>query len=174
MRRSACRKTIDRATLRLIQTPQAFAYTTLARARIGARRKKAGMISPTTPRLRNGPDCPVTAFAGRNRQYQTDHGGGFRESCVRAAAALLDDFAPAWASTFTPSATAIMSCSAAFALPHDRGLQGHSDADVVLHALVDAILGALGDGDIGAHFPPSDPQWRGAASDRFLQFASSA
>ncbi|MES1155597.1 MAG: 2-C-methyl-D-erythritol 2,4-cyclodiphosphate synthase, partial [Pseudorhodoplanes sp.] len=48
---------------------------------------------------------------------------------------------------------------------------GHSDADVVLHALVDAILGALGDGDIGAHFPPSDPQWRGASSDRFLRFA---
>ena len=49
--------------------------------------------------------------------------------------------------------------------------KGHSDADVVLHALVDAILGALGDGDIGSHFPPSDPKWRGAASDRFLQFA---
>ena len=48
---------------------------------------------------------------------------------------------------------------------------GHSDADVVLHALVDAILGALADGDIGVHFPPSDPQWRGASSDRFLAFA---
>ena len=50
-------------------------------------------------------------------------------------------------------------------------LTGHSDADVALHALVDAILGALADGDIGAHFPPSDPQWRGASSDRFLAFA---
>jgi 2-C-methyl-D-erythritol 4-phosphate cytidylyltransferase/2-C-methyl-D-erythritol 2,4-cyclodiphosphate synthase len=50
-------------------------------------------------------------------------------------------------------------------------LSGHSDADVVLHAVVDAILGALSDGDIGAHFPPSDPQWRGASSDRFLAFA---
>jgi 2-C-methyl-D-erythritol 4-phosphate cytidylyltransferase/2-C-methyl-D-erythritol 2,4-cyclodiphosphate synthase len=48
---------------------------------------------------------------------------------------------------------------------------GHSDADVILHALVDAILGALADGDIGVHFPPSDPQWRGASSDRFLAFA---
>ena len=56
-------------------------------------------------------------------------------------------------------------------IPHDRGLTGHSDADVVLHALVDAILGALADGDIGVHFPPSDPQWRGASSDRFLAFA---
>ena len=56
-------------------------------------------------------------------------------------------------------------------IAHERGLSGHSDADVVLHAIVDAILGALADGDIGAHFPPSDPQWRGASSDRFLRFA---
>lgn len=54
------------------------------------------------------------------------------------------------------------------AIPHDGALVGHSDADVALHALTDAILGALADGDIGAHFPPGDPQWRGAASDRFL------
>jgi 2-C-methyl-D-erythritol 4-phosphate cytidylyltransferase/2-C-methyl-D-erythritol 2,4-cyclodiphosphate synthase len=57
-------------------------------------------------------------------------------------------------------------------LPHGAGLVGHSDADVGLHALTDAILGALGDGDIGAHFPPSDPKWRGASSDRFLAHAA--
>ena len=57
-------------------------------------------------------------------------------------------------------------------IAHSAGLSGHSDADVVLHALVDAILGALADGDIGVHFPPSDPQWRGASSDRFLAFAA--
>lgn len=54
------------------------------------------------------------------------------------------------------------------AIPHDQRLEGHSDADVGLHALTDALLGAIGDGDIGAHFPPSDPQWKGASSDRFL------
>lgn len=58
-------------------------------------------------------------------------------------------------------------------IPHSHGLAGHSDADVAIHALVDAILGALGDGDIGSHFPPSDPQWRGASSDRFLAHALS-
>lgn len=57
------------------------------------------------------------------------------------------------------------------AIPHDRKLSGHSDADVGLHALTDAVLGAIADGDIGDHFPPSDPQWRGASSDRFLAFA---
>lgn len=56
-------------------------------------------------------------------------------------------------------------------IPHGKGLVGHSDADAGWHALVDAILGALGEGDIGAHFPPSDPQWKGADSERFLRHA---
>lgn len=56
-------------------------------------------------------------------------------------------------------------------VPHDRSLEGHSDADVGLHALTDAILGAIGAGDIGQHFPPSDPTWRGADSARFLAHA---
>lgn len=58
------------------------------------------------------------------------------------------------------------------AIPHSRGLAGHSDADVVLHAITDALLGAAGLGDIGEHFPPSDPQWKGASSDRFLIHAA--
>ena len=58
-------------------------------------------------------------------------------------------------------------------IDHARGLAGHSDADVAIHALVDAILGAIGDGDIGSHFPPSDEQWKGASSDRFLSHAVS-
>nr|WP_321252642.1 bifunctional 2-C-methyl-D-erythritol 4-phosphate cytidylyltransferase/2-C-methyl-D-erythritol 2,4-cyclodiphosphate synthase [uncultured Ruegeria sp.] len=56
-------------------------------------------------------------------------------------------------------------------VPHDRGLQGHSDADVGMHAVTDAIYGALAQGDIGQHFPPSDPQWKGAASAIFLRHA---
>jgi 2-C-methyl-D-erythritol 4-phosphate cytidylyltransferase/2-C-methyl-D-erythritol 2,4-cyclodiphosphate synthase len=58
------------------------------------------------------------------------------------------------------------------AISHDRGLEGHSDADVGLHALADAIYGAIGDGDIGQHFPPSDPQWEGAESHIFLRHAA--
>jgi 2-C-methyl-D-erythritol 4-phosphate cytidylyltransferase / 2-C-methyl-D-erythritol 2,4-cyclodiphosphate synthase len=56
-------------------------------------------------------------------------------------------------------------------IPHDKGLSGHSDADVALHAITDAVLGCVGAGDIGSHFPPSDPQWRRASSDRFLDHA---
>ena len=56
-------------------------------------------------------------------------------------------------------------------IPHTHKLDGHSDADVVLHALTDALLGTIGDGDIGQHFPPSDPKWKGAASILFLEDA---
>ena len=56
-------------------------------------------------------------------------------------------------------------------VPHERGLAGHSDADVALHAVTDALFGAMADGDIGSHFPPSDPEWKDASSDRFLRHA---
>ncbi|MBS3647100.1 bifunctional 2-C-methyl-D-erythritol 4-phosphate cytidylyltransferase/2-C-methyl-D-erythritol 2,4-cyclodiphosphate synthase [Pseudaminobacter sp. 19-2017] len=59
------------------------------------------------------------------------------------------------------------------AIPHDRRLMGHSDADVGLHALTDALLATCGAGDIGTHFPPSDPQWKGAASHLFVEHAAS-
>jgi len=58
-------------------------------------------------------------------------------------------------------------------VPHDHGLEGHSDADAGLHALTDAILGAIGEGDIGQHFPPTDERWRGAPSWKFLDHANS-
>ena len=63
----------------------------------------------------------------------------------------------------------VMLCGVA--VPHGRGLQGHSDADVGMHALTDAIYGALALGDIGRHFPPSDARWKGAASHVFLRHA---
>jgi 2-C-methyl-D-erythritol 4-phosphate cytidylyltransferase/2-C-methyl-D-erythritol 2,4-cyclodiphosphate synthase len=63
----------------------------------------------------------------------------------------------------------VMLCG--FKIPHGQSLAGHSDADVALHALTDALLGAISDGDIGAHFPPGDPKWKGAASDVFLRDA---
>lgn len=57
-------------------------------------------------------------------------------------------------------------------IEHDKGLSGHSDADVALHAIVDALLGAIAAGDIGAHFPPSDDRWKGAASSAFVEHAA--
>ncbi|WP_298835971.1 2-C-methyl-D-erythritol 2,4-cyclodiphosphate synthase [uncultured Roseobacter sp.] len=58
-------------------------------------------------------------------------------------------------------------------IPHTQGLVGHSDADVGMHTVTDALYGALAQGDIGQHFPPSNPQWKGAASEIFLQHAAS-
>ena len=63
------------------------------------------------------------------------------------------------ADSLAREATSATGLPGGIAIPHDRGLAGHSDADVVLHAITDAILGAAGEGDIGQHFPPSDPQW---------------
>ena len=57
-------------------------------------------------------------------------------------------------------------------IPHEFGLEGHSDADAALHAMTDALLGAIGDGDIGTHFPPTDEKWRGAASSAFARYAA--
>ena len=57
-------------------------------------------------------------------------------------------------------------------IPYDRGLDGHSDADVIMHAICDAVLGALGEGDIGSFFPPNDPQWKDASSKIFLEEAA--
>ncbi len=57
-------------------------------------------------------------------------------------------------------------------IPHEKGLDGHTDADVIMHAICDAILGALGEGDIGSFFPPSDPQWKDASSKIFLEEAA--
>jgi 2C-methyl-D-erythritol 2,4-cyclodiphosphate synthase len=73
-------------------------------------------------------------------------------------------------STGSPPATASTICGVRIA--HDQSLEGHSDADVGLHALTDAILGTIGAGDLGSHFPPGDPQWRGADSARFLSHAA--
>lgn len=65
-------------------------------------------------------------------------------------------------------------CLGGFKVPHSKGLVGHSDADVLSHAITDALYGALGDGDIGSHFPPSDPKWKGADSSIFLAAAADA
>ena len=113
----------------------------------------------------------VSVFAGEPGNIKITNEGDF----ARAEAT---QFARAWRRAHRHRhrrarlrAPAITSPSAAFASRIAQALTGHSDADVVLHALTDAILGALADGDIGVHFPPSDPQWRGASSDRFLAFA---
>ena len=161
--------TIDRAQLRLVQTPQAFAFAPLFEAH---RRAHAAGREDFTD------DAALAEWAGIKVATFEGEAGNIKlttaEDFVRAGAAEL----AALTDVRTGSGYDVHAFAAGdhvtlggVRIPHQQGLSGHSDADVVLHALVDAILGALADGDIGVHFPPSDPQWRGASSDRFLAFA---
>ena len=161
--------TIDRAQLRMVQTPQAFDFAALLDAH--RRALAAGRDDFTDDAaLAEWAGLAVTTFEGEagNVKLTTN------EDFVRAEAAKLaglSDVRTGFGFDVHQFGDGDHVMLGGVRIPHPRGLSGHSDADVVLHALVDAILGALADGDIGVHFPPSDPQWRGASSDRFLAFA---
>ncbi|WP_127089825.1 bifunctional 2-C-methyl-D-erythritol 4-phosphate cytidylyltransferase/2-C-methyl-D-erythritol 2,4-cyclodiphosphate synthase [Aquabacter cavernae] len=162
--------TPDRAGLRAVQTPQAFSYDNLRAAHAAA--LAAGRMGLTD-------DAAVMESAGHNVQVFEGEAQNVKlthpADLARADAALtprLDDVRMGTGfdvHAFGPGDHVMLG---GLAIPFSQGLDGHSDADVGLHALTDAILGALCDGDIGAHFPPSDPQWKGATSDRFLAFAA--
>src|SRR5207344_3395035 len=140
-------KTIDRGPLRLVQTPQAFAFDALLDAHRRAAEKGRDDFTDDAA-LAEWAGMTVSVFAGEPGNIKLTTPEDFARAEVTQSAMLGD-----------------------VRIAHTQALTGHSDADVALHALTDAILGALADGDIGAHFPPSDPQWRGASSDRFLAFA---
>ncbi len=162
-------RTIDRAALRLIQTPQAFVYGTLLNAHRRAAREGRRDFTDDAA-LAEWAGLTVTAFAGDADNIKLTTAEDFvRAESARAAG--LDDIRTGMGFDVHAFGDGDHVMLGGVRIAHAHGLKGHSDADVVLHALVDAILGALGDGDIGAHFPPSDPQWRGASSDRFLRFA---
>jgi 2-C-methyl-D-erythritol 4-phosphate cytidylyltransferase/2-C-methyl-D-erythritol 2,4-cyclodiphosphate synthase len=161
--------TIDRAQLRVVQTPQSFKYGPLLDAH---RRAAAAAREDFTDdaALAEWAGLTVATFEGEANNTKLTTPEDFTRAEAAAMAALGD--------VRTGSGTDVHQFAegdhvwlGGVRIPHDRGVTGHSDADVVLHALVDAILGALADGDIGVHFPPSDPQWKGASSDRFLAFA---
>lgn len=161
-------ETLDRAVLRAVQTPQAFRYAPLVAAHRAA--VDSGVTTLTD-------DASVMEWAGHRVATFAGETGNIKlttaEDMSRAAAAFaeLPDVHTGTGfdvHAFGPGDHVMLG---GVVVPHGFGLVGHSDADVGLHALTDALLGALCDGDIGAHFPPSDPQWKGASSDRFLTHA---
>jgi 2-C-methyl-D-erythritol 4-phosphate cytidylyltransferase/2-C-methyl-D-erythritol 2,4-cyclodiphosphate synthase len=161
--------TIERAQLRLVQTPQAFAFATLLEAHQRAR--AAGRDDFTDDAaLAEWAGIKVSTFAGEAGNVKLTTADDFVRAGVAELAALTDVRTGFGYDVHAFGAGDHVTLGGV-RIAHMQGLSGHSDADVVLHALVDAILGALADGDIGVHFPPSDPQWRGASSDRFLAFA---
>ena len=161
--------TIERAQLRLVQTPQAFAFATLLEAHQRAR--AAGREDFTDDAaLAEWAGIKVSTFEGEAANVKLTTADDFVRAGVAELAALTDVRTGFGYDVHAFGAGDHVTLGGV-RIAHMQGLSGHSDADVVLHALVDAILGALADGDIGVHFPPSDPQWRGASSDRFLAFA---
>jgi 2-C-methyl-D-erythritol 4-phosphate cytidylyltransferase/2-C-methyl-D-erythritol 2,4-cyclodiphosphate synthase len=162
-------ETLDRARLRTVQTPQAFAYSALLAAHRKAR--AAGRDDFTDDAaLAEWAGMAVGVFVGEAGNTKLTTAEDFSRA-ERESLAALGDVRTGLGydvHAFTAGDHVMLG---GVRIPHDCGVAGHSDADVALHALVDAILGALADGDIGMHFPPSDPQWRGASSDRFLAFA---
>ena len=149
----------DRAILRRVQTPQAFGYPDI----LAAHRSWGG--DP------NAADDAQVARAARLEVALVE--GDERLRKLTTAQDFLDPPFPRTGTGYDvhrlADGEALWLCGVR--IEHDRGLAGHSDADVALHAVVDAVLGACGGGDIGEHFPPSDPQWRGAASSRFVEHA---
>jgi 2-C-methyl-D-erythritol 4-phosphate cytidylyltransferase / 2-C-methyl-D-erythritol 2,4-cyclodiphosphate synthase len=163
-------ETLDRSRLRIVQTPQAFAFDLILDAH--RRAAAAGLDSFTDDAaLAEWAGHRVSVFEGEAGNVKVTTNGDFDRAEILHLAGLADVRTGNGfdVHAFIDGDHVMLG---GVRIPHSRGVTGHSDADVALHALVDAILGALADGDIGTHFPPSDPQWKGASSDRFLAFAS--
>jgi 2-C-methyl-D-erythritol 4-phosphate cytidylyltransferase/2-C-methyl-D-erythritol 2,4-cyclodiphosphate synthase len=158
-------ETVDRTGLYRVQTPQGFRY-----ADILAAHRSAGSNDFTD-------DAAIAEAAGHTIALVPGDEANLKitleDDLVRATAWLAAARETRVGSgfdvhRFAPGAAVRLG---GIDIPHDQGLSGHSDADVALHALTDAILGAIGDGDIGSHFPPSDERWKNADSAQFLAHA---
>jgi 2-C-methyl-D-erythritol 4-phosphate cytidylyltransferase/2-C-methyl-D-erythritol 2,4-cyclodiphosphate synthase len=162
--------TVPRGRLRAVQTPQAFQFELI----LDAHRKAAEAgVSDLTD------DAAAAEWAGHCVFVFEGDAGNMKvttnEDLARAEARLLESLPDIRMGqgydvhAFGPGSHIWLG---GVKISHDRGLAGHSDADVLSHAITDALLGALAEGDIGSHFPPSDPQWRGAESRIFLAAAA--
>ena len=156
---------VDRSSMYRIQTPQAFHYDKIRRAQEISSSHHADDFS-----IASDAGLSLTLTDGSERLHKIT----YKEDFERMADVLSRTLPPRIGNGFDVHAfepgDAVMLCGVE--IPHTHKLKGHSDADVAWHALTDAVLGALALGDIGAHFPPSDPQWKGAASSTFLKHAN--
>lgn len=157
---------VDRTGLWRIQTPQAFRFDAILDAH---RRWPAGEPATDDAGMARRMGYEVTMVEGDAALEKVTGPGDLERAAARLAIETrsaggfdvhrLEDGEELWLGGVL--------------IPHHQGLSGHSDADVALHAITDAVLGCIAAGDIGTHFPPSDPQWKGARSDRFLRHARS-
>ncbi|MFO1118301.1 MAG: bifunctional 2-C-methyl-D-erythritol 4-phosphate cytidylyltransferase/2-C-methyl-D-erythritol 2,4-cyclodiphosphate synthase [Beijerinckiaceae bacterium] len=158
--------TPERASLRAVQTPQAFEFALI----LEAHRAAESQALTDDAAVAEAAGHAVHVFEGdpANMKITT------ADDLASAEARLMSDLPDVRTGqgydvhAFEPGDAVWLG---GVAIPHDRKLKGHSDADVLMHAITDAIFGALADGDIGSHFPPSDPKWKGADSAIFLAYA---
>jgi 2-C-methyl-D-erythritol 4-phosphate cytidylyltransferase/2-C-methyl-D-erythritol 2,4-cyclodiphosphate synthase len=161
--------TPDRARLRIAQTPQAFRFDVILEAHRRAAREGRNDFTDDAA-IAEWAGLTVATFEGDPANMKLTTPEDFVREEARLAS-LLGDIRTGTGYDVHAFGEGdhVMICGVR--VPHSKGFLAHSDGDVGLHALVDAILGALADGDIGSHFPPSDPKWKGASSDQFLKYA---
>lgn len=157
---------VARQNLWTVQTPQVFRFEAIAEAF----RSHFDAHATDDVAIARAAGLKITMVEGERGNIKLTHESDFSDAQMRFEENMTDVRV---GSGFDVHGFAdgdhVMLCGVR--VPHDRALLGHSDADVGMHALTDAILGAIGAGDIGVHFPPSNPDFRGASSDRFLRYA---
>lgn len=158
-------ETVDRLDLWHAQTPQGFRYRDILRAH----RRLVGKSLTDDAAVGETSGLSVVLVDGDENNFKVTT----MQDLSRAEAMLAHRTRTRTGTGFDvhrfKSGDQVKLCGVV--IPHEAGLEGHSDADVAFHALSDALLGAIGDGDIGSHFPPSDPRWAGVESDTFLAHA---
>jgi 2-C-methyl-D-erythritol 4-phosphate cytidylyltransferase/2-C-methyl-D-erythritol 2,4-cyclodiphosphate synthase len=159
--------TVQREGLFRVQTPQAFHYEAILEAH---RRWPEDRAATDDAQMVRAAGYPVAMVTGDPALEKVTYSADFAAAEARIAATMRVRTAQGF--DVHRFATGEELWLGGVRIPHSQGLSGHSDADVALHAITDALLGVIGAGDIGMHFPPSDPQWRGAASARFLEHAA--
>lgn len=161
--------TVERANLWRAQTPQGFVFAAILDAHLrAAQGGRADFTDDAALAEWAGIAVKLVESSDRNSKITT------QDDLAMAASRLGPDYETRTGTGFDvhkfTDGDHVWLCGVK--IPHDKMLDGHSDADVGLHALTDALLGTIGDGDIGTHFPPADPQWRGMASSKFLAHAA--
>jgi len=166
--RALSQKTIDRTALWRAQTPQGFHYGKILAAHRAA--AKSGDEMTDDAAVAEAAGLTVALVQGREENFKVTTEADMERATRMRAQAMEYRTGNGYDVHRLIPGDKVTLCG--IEIPHDHRLEGHSDADVALHALTDAILGTISAEDIGAHFPPSDPQWRGAPSWRFLEHAA--
>jgi 2-C-methyl-D-erythritol 4-phosphate cytidylyltransferase/2-C-methyl-D-erythritol 2,4-cyclodiphosphate synthase len=159
--------TEDRRALYAAQTPQGFDFAAI----LAAHREAAGKDFTDDAAIAEAAGIVVVMTPGSPRNIKLTHQEDFEKAEILLGGGMETRVGTGFdVHPFEPGDAVWLG---GVRIPHTAKLKGHSDADAALHALCDAMYGALGEGDIGTHFPPSDPKWKGAASSEFLKHAAS-